>query len=122
MKLTPPSYSTRTTEPEVVVYAHESSALTQQIEQLVQQNAQVLYGYDGQTAQRLQADFDNYRKKSLEQIAQSRYDGMADAVTKMMPVLDSIASAKKMCYNSCTLCARLCLCRHGERTVRCMLA
>ena len=48
------------------------------------------------TAQRLQADFDNYRKKSLEQIAQSRYDGMADAVTKMMPVLDSIASAKKM--------------------------
>lgn len=49
-----------------------------------------------QTAQRLQADFDNYRKKSLEQIAQSRYDGMADAVTKMMPVLDSIASAKKM--------------------------
>ena len=49
-----------------------------------------------QTAQRLQADFDNYRKKSLEQIAQSKYDGMADAVTKMMPVLDSIASAKKM--------------------------
>ena len=46
--------------------------------------------------QRLQADFDNYRKKSLEQIAQSRYDGMADAITKMMPVLDSIASAKKM--------------------------
>ena len=43
-------------EPEVVVYAHESSALTQQIEQLVQQNAQILYGYDGQTTQRLQPE------------------------------------------------------------------
>ena len=49
-----------------------------------------------QTAQRLQAEFDNYRKNAQMQIAEARYNGMADAITKLMPVLDGIAAAKKM--------------------------
>lgn len=49
-----------------------------------------------QTAQRLQAEFDNYRKRAEEQIKQARFDGMADAVTKFLPALDSFESASKM--------------------------
>ena len=49
-----------------------------------------------QTAQRLQAEFDNYRKRANEQIQQARFDGMADAVGKFIPVLDSFESASKM--------------------------
>jgi len=46
-------------------------------------------------AQRLQADFDNYRKRTLEQISQARVDGMIDALNTIIPSLDSFASAKK---------------------------
>lgn len=49
-----------------------------------------------QTAQRLQAEFDNYRKRAQEQIAQSRFDGMADAVSQFIPALDSFNNAKKL--------------------------
>ena len=49
-----------------------------------------------QTAQRLQAEFDNYRKRTEEQLKQARFDGMADAVSKLLPVLDSFESASKM--------------------------
>lgn len=49
-----------------------------------------------QVAQQLQADFDNYRKRSEVLIAQARYSGMEDAITKLIPVLDSLASAEKM--------------------------
>ena len=49
-----------------------------------------------QTAQRLQAEFDNYRKRAEEQIKQARFDGMADAVSKLLPALDSFESASKM--------------------------
>ena len=49
-----------------------------------------------QTAQRLQAEFDNFRKNAQTRIADARYDGMTDAITKFLPVLDSIAGAKKM--------------------------
>ncbi|MDD4816284.1 MAG: nucleotide exchange factor GrpE [Clostridia bacterium] len=46
-------------------------------------------------AQRLQADFDNYRKRSQEQILQARTDGMINALNTIIPSLDSFASAKK---------------------------
>lgn len=49
-----------------------------------------------QTAQRLQADFDNYRKRAQEQISLSRFDGMIDAIKEFLPALDSLANAKKM--------------------------
>lgn len=49
-----------------------------------------------QTAQRLQAEFENYRKHSQEQINQSKMDGKIDAIRELIPVLDSFANAKKM--------------------------
>lgn len=49
-----------------------------------------------QTAQRLQAEFDNYRKRAQEQITQSRFDGMADAISQFIPALDSFNNAKKL--------------------------
>ena len=49
-----------------------------------------------QTAQRLQAEFENYRKNAQLQIHTAKHDGIAHAVTALVPVLDSIASAKSM--------------------------
>ena len=49
-----------------------------------------------QTAQRLQAEFENYRKNAQAQILAAKYDGLARAVTTLVPVLDSIAGAKSM--------------------------
>lgn len=46
-------------------------------------------------AQRLQADFDNYRKRAQEQILQARQDGKIEALNTIIPSLDSFASAKK---------------------------
>ena len=49
-----------------------------------------------QLAQRLQADFDNYRKHAQEQIKESRNDGKIQAITEFIPILDSFQSAKTM--------------------------
>ena len=38
-----------------------------------------------QLAQRLQADFDNYRKHAQEQIKESRNDGKIQAITEFIP-------------------------------------
>ena len=46
-------------------------------------------------AQRLQAEFDNYRRRNLETASRSRQDGIVYAVEQLLPVLDTIASAKK---------------------------
>ncbi len=48
------------------------------------------------TAQQIQADFDNYRKKTFQQIADARLDGQIETIKKIIPVLDSFAGAKKM--------------------------
>lgn len=47
-------------------------------------------------AQRLQADFDNYRKKVEEQIITARLDGKIDAINTIIPSLDSFKQAKKV--------------------------
>lgn len=44
----------------------------------------------------IQADFDNYRKKSYEQILNAKLEGIAEAVSVMLPALDSFKEAKKM--------------------------
>ena len=46
-------------------------------------------------AQRLQAEFDNYRRRNLDIASRSRQDGIVYAVEQLLPVLDTIASAKK---------------------------
>ncbi|MDD2445341.1 MAG: nucleotide exchange factor GrpE [Clostridia bacterium] len=47
------------------------------------------------TARRLQAEFDNYRKKSELKLKQARLDGQIQAISKILPALDSFAGASK---------------------------
>ena len=47
-------------------------------------------------AQRLQADFDNYRKRSADMLKNARIDGMIDAVSKIFPAIDAIEKSKSM--------------------------
>lgn len=48
------------------------------------------------TAQRLQADFDNFRKKTETRIEQANLEGRIEVISKLLPALDSFASAKKI--------------------------
>lgn len=43
--------------------------------------------------QRTKAEFDNYRKRTIVQQSQSRFDGTREAVTALLPVLDSMDRA-----------------------------
>lgn len=47
-------------------------------------------------AQRLQADFDNFRKKTETKIEQAKADGQIEVISKILPALDSFTGAKKM--------------------------
>lgn len=47
-------------------------------------------------AQRIQAEFDNYRKRSADIVRISRQDGIIEAVIKFLPAIDSIQKAKDM--------------------------
>lgn len=40
-------------------------------------------------AQRIQAEFDNYRKRNVEAIKTSRNDGIEDVITALLPVIDN---------------------------------
>ena len=46
-------------------------------------------------AQRIQAEFDNYRRRNLDVIQKSKQDGIIQAVTELLPILDTINSAKR---------------------------
>lgn len=46
-------------------------------------------------AQRVQAEFDNYRRRNQDALFLSRQDGIAYAVDSLLPVIDSINSAKR---------------------------
>ncbi len=45
---------------------------------------------------RLQSDFDNYRKRTAEQLGRAKNDGIAEAIIKMIPVLDVMTQALRM--------------------------
>lgn len=47
-------------------------------------------------AQQLQADFDNYRKRNANIAAESRKDGVFDAVGAMLPAYDALVEGLKM--------------------------
>lgn len=53
-------------------------------------------------AQRIQAEFDNYRKRNLESIKQAKADGGNDVVLAMLPVLDTVEIAIKMIPDEAT--------------------
>ena len=44
----------------------------------------------------IQADFDNYRKRSIESIKQAKRDGMISAIEVILPCLDVFKKAKQM--------------------------
>ena len=44
----------------------------------------------------IQADFDNYRKRSIESIRQAKIDGVISAVEVILPCLDVFKKAKQM--------------------------
>ena len=54
-------------------------------------------------AQRIQAEFDNYRKRSNDIVKVSRQDGIIEAVLKFLPAIDSIEKAKQMITDKKTL-------------------
>lgn len=54
-------------------------------------------------AQRIQAEFDNYRKRSNDIVKVSRQDGIIDAVLRFLPAIDSIEKAKQMITDKKTL-------------------
>lgn len=47
-------------------------------------------------AQRIQADFDNYRKRTADVIKNARIDGIVEATSKMFPAIDAIDKSKNM--------------------------
>ncbi len=51
----------------------------------------------------IQADFDNYRKRSIEQIEKAKTDGIAQAVELMLPSLDAFKKAKENIKDENTL-------------------
>lgn len=51
----------------------------------------------------IQADFDNYRKRSLEQIEKARVDGIVEAVELILPSLDAFKKAKENIKDENTL-------------------
>lgn len=51
----------------------------------------------------IQADFDNYRKRSLEQIERARVDGIASAVEVLLPSLDAFKKVKESIKDENTL-------------------
>lgn len=46
-------------------------------------------------AQRIQAEFDNYRKRNVEAVKEAEQKGVMKTVEKILPVFDSINSAKR---------------------------
>lgn len=54
-------------------------------------------------AQRIQAEFDNYRKRSNDIVKISRQDGIIDAVLRFLPAIDAIGKAKQMITDPKTL-------------------
>lgn len=54
-------------------------------------------------ARNIQADFDNYRKRIMEELKTVKFDGMATAVIKFLPMLDSTVKARKMIKDDSTV-------------------
>ncbi len=52
---------------------------------------------------RLQAEFDNYRKRTLKSIDSARQDGFITAITIILPSLDSLRKAGEMIKDEDTL-------------------
>lgn len=54
-------------------------------------------------AQRVQAEFDNYRKRNNESVKAARAEGHNDLLVSMLPVIDSVETAMKMVKEQATV-------------------
>ncbi|MCR5808676.1 MAG: nucleotide exchange factor GrpE [Clostridiales bacterium] len=79
------------TEPEyepMTLTAEEVKALKEKLTKLQEDRDDAI-----RQAQRLQAEFENYRKRNATLVADSRDDGIREAVKNMLPVLDNFERA-----------------------------
>lgn len=68
--------------------AEEVKALKEKLDKLEEDRADAI-----RQAQRLQAEFENYRKRNAQIAADSRDDGVRDTVKNLLPVLDNFERA-----------------------------
>ena len=68
--------------------AEEVKALKEKLDKLQEERDDAV-----KQAQRLQAEFENYRKRNATLVSDSRDDGIRDAVKNMLPVLDNFERA-----------------------------
>lgn len=70
--------------------AEEVKALKEKLDKLQEERDDAI-----NQAQRLQAEFENYRKRNASLSADSRDDGVRDTVKQLLPVLDNLERALK---------------------------
>ncbi len=97
---------TEATEPETVrMFKDDFDAMQKEADSLASSLAQAQAEMEKQKAkademtvqaQRLQAEFDNYRRRTNETNKRVRVDGAIDVLEKILPVLDAIEQAKTM--------------------------
>lgn len=75
--------------------ATEDTELAKQIERIVQENDKATRERDEylNLAQRIQADFDNYRRRNQNAREDAYGDGVRDTLIKFLPVLDNLDRA-----------------------------
>ena len=72
--------------------------LTQEVEQETEQQTQEQHDLATEylnLAKQVQADFDNFRKRTVEDIKRARVDGLVDAVKVILPAIDAFEIALK---------------------------
>lgn len=73
---------------EMTLSAEEVKALKEKLDKLEEDKEDAI-----RQAQRLQAEFENYRKRNASISAESRDDGVRDTVKQLLPVLDNLERA-----------------------------
>lgn len=82
-------------EPEVSEYVPEEEVKEEPKKDLAEEYLNL--------ARVIQADFDNYRKRSIVQIEKSRVDGISEAVEVLLPSLDAFKNVKQNVKDEKTL-------------------
>ena len=81
-------------EEKIIEESGEQEILEQETEQKEEKGKDLAEEYLN-LARVIQADFDNYRKRSLEQIERARIDGIISTVEVLLPSLDAFKKVKE---------------------------
>lgn len=80
---------TETPEPsQITEEVNKEEELRRSLDELAKEKEELLQGYI-----RLKADFDNYRRRTREELNQAKDQGLEDLVIKLLPVLDNMERA-----------------------------